>query len=544
MTESDGDRRLFVSYAGADRGWAEWVAWHLKEAGYDVMLDVWNWSVGDNYVLKMQQALNHGRTVALFSATYFDTNRFTSEEWTAAVAARQRLVPVRIDGTVPPPILRPLLATSLVGLDETAAVEALLTAVEGPRNRPRAAPAFPGAERGPASGPKLPGQLPRVWNLPARNTDFTGRNELLTALREALTPQSRVQVLHGRGGVGKTQLAIEYAHRFSAEYELAWWVRAEEPALIPDQLAALAVKTGAADRDTPTADALDALTGELRTRGRWLLVFDNAEDPAALDRFLPKGAGHVLITSRNPNWQGVASPMQLDTFARAESVSLLRARTPDMTELDADRLAQAMEDLPLALAQAASLIQDGVTVDRLLRLLETDIEAVLGQGQPAGYPASLAASVRLTTQRLEAADPAAAALLRACALLAPEAFPLYACTRVRPEVPLLGDLLRNRSLVTQVLRSLTLYGLARVQDGSVQLHPLTQAVVQAQMGAGERADAAFAAEALLVAASPADVADPANWPAWAAVVPHLLAVDPAALGGEEDVARHAQPVGT
>ncbi|KKD03194.1 hypothetical protein TN53_36380 [Streptomyces sp. WM6386] len=233
------------------------------------MLDVWDWSVGDNYVLKMQQAVAHGRTVALFSAAYVEPGRFTSEESTAAIAARQSPVPVRIDGSVPPANLRPLLAASLVGLDEPAAVETLPAAVEGRRPGPTTAPAFPGSDRGPvsfpggrdASVPMLPGQLPRVWNLPLRNPDFTGRDELLTALREALTlaDRSRVQVLHGRGGVGKTQLAIEHAHRFAGEYELAWWAQALEK-LEPRSPASHAVR-GALTGMAPPPSTADTTTG-------------------------------------------------------------------------------------------------------------------------------------------------------------------------------------------------------------------------------------------------------------------------------------------
>ncbi|MCX5358015.1 hypothetical protein OG864_04780 [Streptomyces sp. NBC_00124] len=119
-------------------------------------------------------------------------------------------------------------------------------------------------------------------------------------LRQALAANSRVavQALHGRGGVGKTQLAIEYARRFAGEYELAWWIPAEDLALIPDQLAQLAARTGAAPAGTSPAEAVEALRGQLRTRPRRLLIFDNAEDPAALTLYLPGGGEHVLVTSQ------------------------------------------------------------------------------------------------------------------------------------------------------------------------------------------------------------------------------------------------------
>ncbi|MFD3841490.1 TIR domain-containing protein [Streptomyces sp. NPDC058642] len=250
-SDSTSDRRWFISHAGADRAWAEWVGWQLLDAGHQVELDYWDWGAGDNFVLKMNAALERGRLLALFSPAYFEPERFTTPEWTAMVAMREKITPVRVAEVEAPAILRPLLCRDLFGLRPAEARRVLLEAVDGP-SRPDAEPSFPGPggvlRQVGASGPRLPGSLPRVRNLPARNAAFTGRDSLLVHLREALASGRRVavQALHGRGGVGKTQLAVEYAYRFAGEYELAWWIAAEDPVLIPDQLAALAARTGAA----------------------------------------------------------------------------------------------------------------------------------------------------------------------------------------------------------------------------------------------------------------------------------------------------------
>ncbi|MFE1229822.1 FxSxx-COOH system tetratricopeptide repeat protein [Streptomyces sp. NPDC058745] len=523
---------MFVSHAGADRAWAEWVAWQLVDAGYEVELDYWDWGAGENFVLKMNAALASGRMLAVFSEAYFDPVRFTTAEWTAVLAAKQKLIPVRIDSTPAPPVLRPLLAPSLAGLGEDEARTVLLQAVGGPR-RPDGRPGFPG-DAGRLRGvggsvPRLPGSLPRVWNLPGRNAGFTGRDDLLVRLRQTLASGSRVavQALRGRGGVGKTQLAIEYGHRFAGEYELVWWIRSEEPALIPDQLAELAVKTGAAQAGIASGEACEALTEELRTRGRWLLVFDNAEDPAALSPFLPGGNGHVLITSRNPHWHDQAVAVEVDAFARTESITLLRSRVPGLSEADADRLAQPLEDLPLALVQAAALLTDGLTVAQYLQLLQERISEVLDEGCPDTYPVSLAAQIRLSTRHLATTRPDALTLLRACALLAPEPFPLHTCTHpVTDPSPSLTGLLSNPLAVRTALRALAAQGLARIQDGTMQLHRLTQAVIRDQLTPADYADAARAAETLLTAAYPGGAAHPETWPAWPALVPHLLALEP------------------
>ncbi|WTO80678.1 FxSxx-COOH system tetratricopeptide repeat protein [Streptomyces sp. NBC_00210] len=544
-----GGERLFISHAGADRAWAEWVAWQLQDAGYEIELDVWHWGAGDNFVLRMNEALERGRMVALFSEAYFDTARFTTEEWTAVLAAREKWVPVRVEDVSVPRIVKPLLAPELFGLGEEQARTVLLQAVQGPPGSPSSPPAFPGNGLGRlrqvgATGPRLPGSLPRVWNIPPRNAGFTGRDELLVQVRTRLAGTRAVAVLalNGWGGVGKTQLAIEYAYRFSGEYELAWWVRAEDAALIPEQLAALAVATGCARPDTPQAEAVAALGVELRTRARWLLVFDNAEDPAALAAYLPAASGHVLITSRNPRWHQVAAPVDVAVLARGESVALLQARSRDLSARDADRLAAALDDLPLALVQAAETLT-AFTPDQYLALLERNPSDATEDGTPPDYPRSLAAQVKLSTQRLAEQDPDAAGLLQACALLAPEPFPLHACTPSKAAEDDEGNgstvvrVLSDPRAVRRVLTVLDRFGLARVSGGSVQLHRLTQAILRDQLNPDQHALAAHNASLLLAAAYPGDAADPATWPRWPDALPHLLAVAPTDLTTRK--ARHA-----
>ena len=107
-----------------------------------------------------------------------------------------------------------------------------------------------------------------------------------------------VQALHGMGGVGKTQLAAEYAHRFAGSYDLAWWINSEQGGLIGDQFAALGVALGCVQAGAGTEVVRAVVLAELRERGRWLLVFDNAEDLADVTPWLPGGGGHVLITTR------------------------------------------------------------------------------------------------------------------------------------------------------------------------------------------------------------------------------------------------------
>jgi hypothetical protein len=401
-----GDRiDFFISHAGADRPWAEWVAWQLIGAGYTVELDVWDWAAGQNFITAMSDALERAdRVVALFSPTYFERARYTTEEWTAALVhvpgtGQGRLVPVWVENAPAenmPSVLRSLICCDLFGVDATEARRVLLAAVAGPR-RPDGEPVFPGQDtpgglrKLGGAGPRLPGSLPRVWNLPARNPGFTGRDGLLVSVRERLLAGDTavVQAFQGMGGVGKSQLAMEYAYRFAGAYDLAWWIDSEQLGLIGDQFAALGIALGCIKPETGTAAVRAAVLGELRERGRrWLLVFDNAENLADIAGWLP-GGGHVLITSRERRWAEVAAPVEVDVLARAESVAILRDRVAGLAEVDADLLAAELGDLPLAIAQTAGFMAEtGTSAARCLDLMRTRAGQLLDQAAPGSYPRS------------------------------------------------------------------------------------------------------------------------------------------------------------
>jgi hypothetical protein len=421
---------FFISHAGPDREWAEWVAWHLRDAGYSVELDSWDWAAGDNFVTRMRAAVETAdRVVALMSAAYFSEGRYTVDEWSAALvrddAGRHRLLPVQIERCALPRLLRPFVRVELFDVDQDEARRRLLTAVEGPR-RPDGAPRFPAP-----TGPRLPGVLPAMWNVGPRNPGFVGRDEILAAIHDRLSAGGAavVQALHGMGGVGKTQLAIEYAHRFAGSYDLVWWLNAEQAGLIGEQYAALAVALGLTGPHADTVSAVNAVRGYLRGHDRWLVVFDNAESPHATRDWLPSGPGHVLVTSRSAGWGEVAARVDLDVLSRPESVALLRTFRPGLSDPDADQLAEALGDLPLALAQAGGfLAETAMPADRYLSLLTTRAGELLDENPPAAHPGSLATAIRLSTEQLAALDPAALALVHVGAFLAPEPIPVEVLT--------------------------------------------------------------------------------------------------------------------
>ena len=537
---------FFISHAGLDSAWAEWVAWQLTDVGYRVELDVWDWPVGQNFVTMMSDALQRAeRVVALFSAAYFDRSRYTTEEWSVSVlhepGVEDRLVPLRVEDVSPgdiPAVMRPLMFRDLFGTDAAQARRVLLEAVQGPR-RPDRSPAFPGRDaRDRPSGPggpvpRLPGSVPTVWNVQMRNHGFTGRDRLLAQLRQRLLGGNRavVQALYGIAGVGKTQLAAEYAHRFAADYDLVWWIHAQPGRLIGDQLTALAIRLDCVTPDTGTDLAVRSVITELQGRGRWLLVFDNAEDPQDMAPWLPAGAtGHVLITSQAHGRDEIAMPFEVDVFARKESMALLRARVVGLTDTDARRLAKHLGDLPLGIVPAAAFLVDtGVSTDDYLKLLATQTRKILAEKTPPSYPKSLPAVIQVAAEELARKDPPAFELVTLCAFLAPEPIPpdwFLAAAATLPEP--LAHLADDRAAWAQLPARVGRSSLARIDQRGLQMHVLTQAILRDWLATDQADSAREHAGAILVANRPGSADDFATWPVWARMIPHLLAVDPTA----------------
>ncbi|QKZ20559.1 FxSxx-COOH system tetratricopeptide repeat protein [Streptomyces chartreusis] len=552
MTDSSG--LIFVSHAGHDGQWAEWVAWHLREAGYEIELDLWHWRTGEDFVKKMNEALERASAVvALFSPQYFAPGRYTEEEWTAALAGRDRFVPLVVEpfevGQLPA-ILRPRIRRELHDLEEATALEALLEAVRG-REIPTTSPAFPGkAGKGTKSAkrsgraapqglqPRFPSALhdPAVWDVRqrGRNPHFTGRDEIIEKVRGGLLGERRsaVRVLHGPGGVGKTQLALEYAHRFAGQYDLVWWVDAEQVEQVPTRYAELAARVDVAKPDAGAEVNAQYALEYLRTSDRWLIVLDNAEDPRQLRTWLPEGPGHVLITARDPAWNKIAPGLALGVFSREESLAYLGRQLPTLKDRMPDALADALGDLPLALAHAAGALSEGTPPDHYLQLLRTNTAELLSDGEIYDYPVSVAATVTIAADRLDTDRPEAAALLRLAAFLGPEPIPTKWLVEAREALTSVPGNPNDIRWPRNALQPLAQYGLAVVGPDAFQVHRLTQAVMRHRT-ADEAGGPVREVAGMLAAVDPGDPELPETWPEWASLTQHLTATLDGMIGRAE-----------
>jgi hypothetical protein len=334
----DGERDFFISYAAADRAWAEWLAWELDTAGYTTRLQAWDMPAGTAFLHAMDQAIQTTRhTIVVLSPAYL-RSAMAEAEWRPAFKAdpsgeARRLLPVRVEACEPVGLLADRVWIDLLGADEATARtrlrEEIARALRGP-GRPATPPRFPRAGTVAVRGPRFPTALPGVWNVPfRRNPTFTGRDELVGFLAEELATGGKVavtQVLYGAGGVGKTTLAVEYAYRHRGRFDTIWWVRAEQPATLLGDLTDLAVTLGVADpAQADQQSSVAAVRRWLDDYDRWLLVWDNAGAPdtstglkaplARLVDLLPQVPhGQVLVTSRDASWEQHAALAELEVF--------------------------------------------------------------------------------------------------------------------------------------------------------------------------------------------------------------------------------------
>ena len=355
----------------------------------------------------------------------------------------------------------------------------------------------------------------RAWAIAPPVRSFVGRDDQLSAIRQQLTRQGAA-ALHGMAGVGKTQLALAYAQRYRGDYTLGWKVPAETELDMVTTLAELGITLGL-PAGQPPAQLATRARDALGERSGWLLIFDNAPDLAAVADYLPAaGGGHVLVTSRDSAWQGIADPVPVDLLPLQDAVELLVRRTGDPDQQAAARLAETLGRLPLALEQAAAYAASRrLLLAAYLELFTQRRDKLLALGQPLAYKGTVDATFTLALDQLRNVNPAAVQLLELCALLAPDKLPLpllldHPELLPEPLAAAVGDPLGRGEVVGALYQSALL---SSDIDDTARMHRLVQTVTLARLSEADHHQRTAEAVELLDGLFPlGDGTDPEQWP--------------------------------
>lgn len=537
--DAEREGALVISYTGFCRPWAAWISHQLELMGQRTTLAQWDPQPETDLVAELETMVAGGNHVLMVLDTqYFELGNKTEEEWATAL---REVVPRHADrfAAVSPTSGRLSSVASLLhpvdlsDLDASGTIQRLqrrlgLTSADIPETSAGARTAW---------APRFPNDAPDVWNVPRRNARFVGRDALLEQLNAgfAMSGDGHVYALYGMSGVGKSQVAAEYGHRFGNDYDVVWWINATNRGTTREQLAELATRLQL-PVGLELGDRIRAVHEALRVGRpyrRWLLIFDSADDMEQIEDLIPEGRGQVLITTLTRDWSGsgIAEEIEVPPFTRAESIAYARRRAPRLTSDEADLLSDAVQDLPLLLAQTAAWLDvNPMPPKEYIELIRRGEPSQFGITISADYPLGFQTSWAITLNSLRERSPAGVELLKLLVCFAPDAIPLQLLVQARPaDLPeRLAALVRNREVWNTVLRRLTESTAVRLAYGgepgtvlTAHMHRLYHRFLRSELPEAEQQELFAAACRVLASADPLVPADTEQWERYAELIPHL-----------------------
>lgn len=382
------------------------------------------------------------------------------------------------------------------------------------------------------------------WSVPyPRNPHFTGREDLLAQLDQQFSPAgadgslttrrialTQPQAITGLGGIGKTQIAVEYAYRSCEQgrYTHVLWLNAGSEEALLNSFLTLAeelpveVPRGETDQHKVVAATVRWLE---QCQEPWLLICDNADEVSLLQPYLPgRGNGSLLLTTRSHAVGALATPIEVENMGLVEGTLFLlqRAQRQQISENERDAATNvviALDGFPLALDQAGAYIEEtGCRFSDYLQLYQARRQVLLARrgAHATSYPDSVATTWSLSFQRVEQANPAAAELVRLCAFLAPDHIPEELFKEGAAHWPpglqqASTDLLAFNQMVEELLRFSLVKHLA--EHHVLSIHRLVQVVQQDALPPEEQRSWAERVVRAVHALFPADPrTDAASWP--------------------------------
>ncbi len=395
-----------------------------------------------------------------------------------------------------------------------------------------------------ASAPRT--SLPSAWNIPyPRNPVFTGRENILTQLAATLktgkaTALSQPQAISGLGGIGKTQIAVEYAYQHHQDYQAVLWTLADtRESLISGYMSIAGVLNLPEKDEQDQAIIIKAVIRWLTTHTQWLLILDNADDLAIAREFIPPVyGGHLLLTTRAQAMGRLVSRLEVENMPqdigalfllrRASIIApdALLAGTDTTDATTAGVICAELGGLPLALDQAGAYIEETrCGLSQYLQRYRTHRDVLLKRrgGLIVDHPEPVATTWSLSFEKVEQARPDAADLLRLCTFLAPDAIPEELITKGAAYLgPLLQPIGEDALLLDEAIAALGAYSLIRrdASTSTMSIHRLVQAVLRAAMDASTQK--IWIERAVRAVQATLPPVEHSQWNDWERLVAHVL----------------------
>jgi len=349
--------------------------------------------------------------------------------------------------------------------------------------------------------------IPSIWNIPyRRNLFFVGREDQLRQLRTRLQENQMMALtqplaINGLGGIGKTQLAIEYAYLYREDYQIVLWTRAEtHEDLVPGYIT-IARLLNIFEQDAPDRNmTVQAVVQWLATHTGWLLILDNADDLSLISSFVPTSfEGHILLTTRAQAMGRLAGYIEVGSMLQDDGALFLLRRasllTPN-TSLEhakdtdiamAKTICEELGGLPLAIDQAGAYIEEtqcGLSGYQQLYRTRRSLLLKHRGGLVADHPESVATTWSLAFEKVEQANPTATEILQLCAFLDPDAIPEEIFVKGLSESSILPKpVVADEFELNTVIRELLKFSLIRRDPVQklLTIHRLVQAVLRDRM---------------------------------------------------------------
>jgi cellulose biosynthesis protein BcsQ/tetratricopeptide (TPR) repeat protein len=528
-----GQRTARIVHAAPDRQWADWIRGVLARIGISCQTtDDWRAESGGTgakptyTILVVSPALPSDRDLNAFVYQQLrGVGRLGSGDRGASIVA------VRVEEAYVRPPIADMAGPHLQTLGEQAAQELLLSFFS---DRGQHAEPAEGSDHRSSSGARFPGRKPAIWKSDPRPATFQGRETYLGRLRDQFQPdrQAAPAILTGPLGVGKTRIALEFAYRFSSDYDVIWWIEATDALSVREQLAELGEKLGVTRSIAPDAvdRTLSALASGTETYRRFLLVYDNVRGPWELNSLRPGGGRtHVLVTSEGGDWTTFGQEFEVGVPTRDEACDQLRLHFPGLLPEPAAEILAVSGRLPQTVELAAAWLKDtGVPVEEAIGRYR-DAMSARATGPESGYPQEAHTTWSMSMESLREAYPVAEKFLRLMAHMSPGgvSMDVLRCRAALDRLTLPDGSPLTATTAGLAFRALDDRALARTNQGGGRVvgDPMGLAFLRAALSEEEYEESRTAVQRILASLAPLDTEahEPRFLPVFAELDQHVVA---------------------